>query len=240
MNEEVVFGHVPPPPGAVWAIDFDPTDGLAPPDTLLTLNVRAGKGKNAPPETDYAPPGWFGAIDPIDTTGAGTIMSMFGHTFPDNVTADITFFAQMKDGMPLPFGAMTAADAPAVAPGQTVIWNVVNMTGGVHNFHLHGFEFQVLEHQWVDMDTPGFNFTIPARYREWKDTVQLPLRSGAFQRSRTITKLAVRFDDTGREGQIEAFGKTPGSVTSGGWLFHCHLLEHGKLGMMGFLQVLTP
>jgi len=67
----------------------------------------------------------------------------------------------------------------------------------------------------------------------------LPLRPGAFRRSRTITRLAVKFDDTGREGQIDAFGKIPGFGTSGGWLFHCHLLEHSALGMSSFLQVIT-
>lgn len=240
VSEDEVFGHIPPPPGAVFALDFDPTDGLAPPETLLTLEMHRGNGKNAPPAEDYVPPVHLGTIDRVYPDWNNVIRTMFGHSLPDDVTGDMTFFAQMKDGMGLPFGAVTPQDAPTVAPGQTAVWNVINMTGGIHNFHLHGFEFQVLEHRFVDLDTPAFNFTIQAPYLEDKDTVQLPLRPGAFQRSATVTRLAVRFDDTGREGQIEAFGKVPGSLTSGGWLFHCHLLEHGKLGMMSFLQVVSP
>jgi hypothetical protein len=35
-------------------------------------------------------------------------------------------------------------------------------------------------------------------------------------RSRTITRLAVRFADDGREGMVEAFGRDPGPDSSGG------------------------
>jgi FtsP/CotA-like multicopper oxidase with cupredoxin domain len=72
---------------------------------------------------------------------------------------------------------------------------------------------------------------------EEKDTIHLPRRPGAMGRSRTITRLAVRFDDTGREGQIGAYGKAPGPGASGGWFVHCHLLGHAGRGMMTFLQV---
>jgi FtsP/CotA-like multicopper oxidase with cupredoxin domain len=152
----------------------------------------------------------------------------------------MTFAVKMEGGMPVPFPAWTPADAPTVAPGDTVIWEVVNLTGGNHSFHLHGFMFEVLEYEFIDRDTPAYNFKILPAYREEKDTVQLPFRPGNLQRSSTVTRLAVRFDDTGREGQILAAGKVPGPETSGGWLFHCHLLEHARLGMMGFLQIINP
>jgi hypothetical protein len=71
-------------------------------------------------------------------------------------------------------------------------------------------------------------------------TPRIPKRPGAMGRSRTITRLAITFDDTDREGQIEASGKVPGSDTSGGWVAHCHLLEHADLGMMTFVQVVEP
>jgi FtsP/CotA-like multicopper oxidase with cupredoxin domain len=29
----------------------------------------------------------------------------------------------------------------------------------------------------------------------------------------------------------------PTATTSGGWLFHCHILEHSARGMMGFFEV---
>jgi len=51
-------------------------------------------------------------------------------------------------------------------------------------------------------------------------------------------RLALEVSDEGREGQIAASGKEPGNDTSGGWLFHCHILEHSAKEMMSFLQVL--
>ena len=53
-------------------------------------------------------------------------------------------------------------------------------------------------------------------------------------------RLVTKFDDTGRKGQAAAFGKVPGTNTSGGWVFHCHILEHSARGMMSFLQVKNP
>ena len=59
-------------------------------------------------------------------------------------------------------------------------------------------------------------------------------------RSFSITRLAVNFRDTGREQQIDAFGKMPEGDQSGGWLAHCHILEHSASGMMTFFQVDDP
>ncbi|MBW1845119.1 MAG: multicopper oxidase family protein, partial [Deltaproteobacteria bacterium] len=239
-RRELVANHIPPPPGVVFALDFDPIDGYAPPETLLTLKVKPAMGEKAQAREDYVPPDTLRSIPPIDLSGAGLITSRFVHSLPDDVTGEMTFAVIMKNGMPVPFPAWTPADAPTVAPGDTVIWDVVNLTGGNHSFHLHGFMFEVLEYEFIDRDTPAYNFKIRPAYREEKDTVQLPFRPGSLQRSSTITRLAVRFDDTGREGQILAAGKVPGPETSGGWLFHCHLLEHARLGMMGFLQIINP
>ncbi|MGZ3453139.1 MAG: multicopper oxidase family protein [Polyangiales bacterium] len=47
---------------------------------------------------------------------------------------------------------------------------------------------------------------------EWKDTIDVPMRS--------TRKLAVHFDDR------------PGS-----WMFHCHILDHAEIGMMGMLML---
>ena len=138
---------------------------------------------------------------------------------------------------PLPFPKVTPEKAPMVAVGDVRIIEVNNLTGGDHNFHLHGFFFQHLETEFVDMDDPDNSYVEPAARLEFKDTIRLPKRPGAFMRSRSITRLAVRFDDTGREGRTEAFGKVPGDETSGGWVMHCHVLEHADGGMMSFVQV---
>jgi FtsP/CotA-like multicopper oxidase with cupredoxin domain len=209
-------------------------DGLNPAQILLTLELFGDQEGE-----EYIPPQNLRVIEPLDTTDADQIMVMFGHTDPDP-NGNVTFFAAMKNQMPLPFPLVTPDDAPIATVGGTYIINVTNMTGGDHNFHIHGFQFQWIDTEFIDIETPNNNYIVPAPYLEWKDTILIPRRPGAKGTSRTITRLAVHIDDTGREGLVEAFGKKPGDDTSGGWVFHCHLLEHADRGMMSFLQVFYP
>lgn len=218
------------------AVSHAHNDGMAQPQTLMTFKTYGGRRAN---ELDYVPPAFLSDIEVIDATTAQTLPVMFGHTAPDE-NGDVTFFSQMKNGMPLPFAAVTAADAPTANVGDYRMIEVNNMTGGHHNFHIHGFVFQHVETQYIDMDNPHNNRTVPAARIENKDTILIPSRPGARGRSRTVTRLAMLVDDEGREGQIAASGKEPGEHTSGGWLFHCHILEHSARGMMSFLQVLQP
>jgi FtsP/CotA-like multicopper oxidase with cupredoxin domain len=53
------------------------------------------------------------------------------------------------------------------------------------------------------------------RVLEWKDTVNVPTKSEL--------KVAVRFDDR-----------------PGVWMYHCHILDHAEVGMMGHLIVRDP
>ena len=63
----------------------------------------------------------------------------------------------------------------------------------------------------------GYFFQVldDSRVPEWKDTVNVPTKSEL--------KLAVRYDDR------------PGT-----WMFHCHILDHAEVGMMGHLIVRDP
>jgi FtsP/CotA-like multicopper oxidase with cupredoxin domain len=60
--------------------------------------------------------------------------------------------------------------------GETDIWEIENLVGLDHPFHLHGFEFQVLDRDGV-----------PEPYRAWKDTVNVPKHESV--------RLIVRYDD---------------------------------------------
>jgi FtsP/CotA-like multicopper oxidase with cupredoxin domain len=60
--------------------------------------------------------------------------------------------------------------------GATEIWDVENLVGMDHPFHLHGFQFQVIERNGV-----------PEPYRAWKDVVNVPRH----QRARFV----VRYDE---------------------------------------------
>jgi FtsP/CotA-like multicopper oxidase with cupredoxin domain len=209
-------------------------DGKRPPRKLMTFRLH-GYGCHG----DWRPPPKLRTIEPIDYKGASVLPVRFGHMMPD-ANGDVMFFAQMKNGMGLPFPKVTPADAPTVNVGDVRIVELWNMTGGDHNFHTHGFQFQPIELQYVDMDTPANNEVVPYGYLEDKDTILIPKRPGAKGRSRTVLRAAIVFDDRGRKGLIEAFGKKPTAKTSGGWVFHCHILEHAERGMMSFIQVRDP
>ncbi|HEX2723800.1 MAG TPA: multicopper oxidase family protein [Gemmatimonadaceae bacterium] len=52
--------------------------------------------------------------------------------------------------------------------GDVEIWQIENLVGMDHPFHLHGFQFQVIDRDGV-----------PEPFRSWKDTVNLPKHSTA-------------------------------------------------------------
>ena len=85
--------------------------------------------------------------------------------------------------------------------GATEIWQIENVVGMDHPFHLHGFQFQVLDRNGV-----------PEPFRAWKDMVNV--------RKHETVRFIVRFDDY------------PGK-----WMYHCHILDHEDMGMMGILEV---
>jgi len=60
--------------------------------------------------------------------------------------------------------------------GATEIWEIENIVGMDHPFHLHGFQFQVLDRDGV-----------PEKYRAWKDMLNIPKHSAA--------RIIVRYDD---------------------------------------------
>ncbi|HEY6088386.1 MAG TPA: multicopper oxidase family protein, partial [Gemmatimonadaceae bacterium] len=60
--------------------------------------------------------------------------------------------------------------------GATEIWQIENLVGMDHPFHLHGFQFQILDRDGV-----------PEPFRSWKDMVNVPKHSTA--------RFIVRYDD---------------------------------------------
>ena len=83
-------------------------------------------------------------------------------------------------------------------------WTVENRSSMDHPFHLHGTQFQVVEHELSG------KVTKPA-YLSWKDTVNVV-------QGETV-RLLLRQDQPGRR------------------MYHCHILEHEDLGMMGVVDV---
>jgi FtsP/CotA-like multicopper oxidase with cupredoxin domain len=206
-------------------------DGAAPKETLMTfLPYGGGKGEA------YVPPAELRDIPELVADETTPLVLKFGHTQPD-ANGDVKLFVQ---DIGKPFTKVTTDDAYDLEVGKTYIWETWNLTGGIHNFHPHGFAVQLIETQYIDMDTPENNYTVPAPYLENKDTVAMPARPGAPMRSRTVQRYAMKIDDTGREGQVAASGKVPTATESGGWLLHCHINEHSRNGMGTFFEVFEP
>jgi len=60
--------------------------------------------------------------------------------------------------------------------GATEIWQIENIVGMDHPFHLHGFRFQIIDRNGV-----------PEKDRRWKDTVNVPKHE--------VVRFIVKFDD---------------------------------------------
>lgn len=240
-------------------------DGFRGSRPLMRLHLARGGSTTA---GDWVPPSPLRVVPQVEIPAAvgvtGILPIFFGHSNPDS-DGNVNFFAAVRDQQgvldrmeqrlpvpvpqfgPTPFAAVDAADAHQVEVGEARIWEVINFTGGDHPFHTHGFPFQLIEYEWVDLDSPAGNFVIPRPFLETKDTIRVPRRQGLKGRSWVIARLAVRFDDSLRPQdlrrtpeQLVAFGKMPQVDLSGGWLAHCHILEHSARGMMTFLNLVLP
>ncbi len=215
----------------------DEMDGDYPDIPLMRLIFE----KNYKPAKELELPEQLRTIEAIDTTDATEITLTFDHSMP-MADGTIKFLINGKT-----FSEVTSDDAPDAQVGEIQIWNLVNMTGGDHPFHLHGFFFQVLETLYKDQEGNVLE-VVPAPQLENVDMVNLPSRNGPAG-SVSLTRIAIDFSPA--EGLTGADIEANGGVAviedadlamgkrgrSGGWQFHCHILEHADTGMMSFVEV---
>jgi FtsP/CotA-like multicopper oxidase with cupredoxin domain len=106
--------------------------------------------------------------------------------------------------------------------GDLEVWEIINATnagetmhplGMAHPFHIHGVQFQVLERRILPELAAGWQ-SVRAGYVDdgWKDTV--------FLMPGERVALLLKFSDF------------PGT-----FMYHCHILEHEDMGMMGTFAV---
>ncbi|AZO45660.1 multicopper oxidase family protein [Mesorhizobium sp. M7D.F.Ca.US.005.01.1.1] len=194
---ELIVSFEKPGAATLTTLDYDrgwmgpgrPADaGL----TLFTVNVSETPAEPIPPLPDR--------LRPIVQLGAPAVSRRF--VFTETMTMNAS-------GMEMGFlinGAafdMKRTDVVAKA-GQVELWEIVNKADMDHPFHVHGTQFQVVEHE------RGGKISKPA-YRAWKDTVNVA-------RGETV-RLLLRQDRPGPR------------------MYHCHILEHEQLGMMGIVDV---
>ena len=228
----------------------EPNDGRMPSRTYFHLEVE-GDDPGAPYPRVPRHLRQLEMLDPDDAVGVLPVT--FGHSLPDE-NGDVKLFAQanfVDDGMggvmmvPLPTPLVDSFEAFDVKMGETWIWEITNLTHGDHPFHAHGFFFQPFEIETIDQEAEENNRKKKIDFPLIKDTFRVPARPNLRGTSKTIVRALVKFDDTGREGQAFAQGQLPtfdaeGDWTSGGWLFHCHVLEHSGNGMLSFYEVHDP
>lgn len=121
---------------------------------LLTLRYA-----DAPPVPPVAIPATLRAIPVLDTLDA-------------TATRVMVLTQGMINGKIMD---MTRVDVEAKL-GDTEIWQVENLVGMDHPFHLHGFQFQVIDRNGV-----------PEPFRSWKDVVNVP--------EHETVRFIVRYDD---------------------------------------------
>jgi bilirubin oxidase len=183
--ELLVRGGAPGSRAVLQTLPYDrydphtrPADWNQPRDLL---ELRTSTDAPAPP---VAVPTTLRAVQALDTKLVAARRS-------------IVFSQGMINGRTMDMGRVDVS----VRLGTTEIWQIENVVGMDHPFHLHGFRFQVLDRDGV-----------PEPYLSWKDSVNVPKHSRV--------RIVVRFEDF------------PGK-----WMFHCHILDHEDMGMMGILLV---
>jgi FtsP/CotA-like multicopper oxidase with cupredoxin domain len=132
--------------------------------------------------------------------------------------------------------------------GDQEVWELVNITNELHNFHIHQTKFRLARHSDRGVPT-GFKDTDaivdPANVVEsqvpefgatggidkvdiWHDTLPVP---------------PAQFDSLGNlvaPGRVFMTIPFKDSVQVGTFVFHCHILEHEDKGMMATVEVFDP
>ena len=150
-------------PGAKSVLENLPYDRYAPQtrpaDWQTTHGLLTLETTNQAPVTPIAIPTALRKITPLDTTEVTAVRTVvFGQGMINGKTMD-----------------MARVDV-STKVGATEIWEVENIVGMDHPFHLHGFQFQVLDRDGVREP-----------YVAWKDMLNMPKHSTA--------RIIVRYDD---------------------------------------------
>ena len=150
-------------PGTKTVLQNLPYDRYAPQtrpsDWETTRDLLTLQTTNEAPVTPVAIPATLRKIIPLDTTKVTAVRT-------------IVLSQGLINGKTMD---MSRVDISTTV-GATEIWEIENIVGMDHPFHLHGFQFQVLDRNGV-----------PEPYLSWKDMLNIPKHSSA--------RIIVRYDD---------------------------------------------
>jgi FtsP/CotA-like multicopper oxidase with cupredoxin domain len=120
--------------------------------------------------------------------------------------------------------------------GEVLELTVRNDSGAVHPYHLHGFSMQPVRF----VENSSGNTLYDFDYDEFLDTIDV--YSGQSYVFRVQLEDRPKFCDLSPSYPpgpvLAACSEAPCGGAVGRWLFHCHILSHGALGMIGELTVL--
>jgi bilirubin oxidase len=192
---ELVVSFDKPGPITLYTLDYDrgwmgagrPTHaGL----TLLTVDVYETLARALPPL-----PARLRPIAPLSSPVLSRRL-----VFTETMAMNASGMAFLINGKAFDMGRVDIV----ARVGETELWEIVNQADMDHPFHVHGTQFQVIEHE-----RDGKVSRPP--YLAWKDTVNV---AGG-----ETVRLLLRQERPGQR------------------MYHCHILEHEQLGMMGVLDV---
>ncbi len=121
----------------------------------------------------------------------------------------VLYFITVEGQTPAPY-KMGSPPSIVVHEGDVEDWTIENRSPEDHVFHIHQIHFRVLAVDGKPVNDPTMRDTIDVPY--WKGTGPYP----------SVT-LHMDFSD---------------SNSVGTFLYHCHILKHEDMGMMGAIQVL--
>jgi FtsP/CotA-like multicopper oxidase with cupredoxin domain len=127
---------------------------------------------------------------------------------PEGLTA---FMITVDGQVPAPFDPSAPQPNITVDQGAVEDWVIENRSRESHAFHIHQIHFMLMKWDGVPVEEPFL-----------KDTINVPYWNG---KSAHYPSVTLRMDF-----------RNPNAV--GTFVYHCHLLEHEDMGMMGTIRVL--
>jgi FtsP/CotA-like multicopper oxidase with cupredoxin domain len=129
---------------------------------------------------------------------------------PNNPNSATEFYVTVDGQTPAPFDPHSGIPNIVARQGTVEDWIIENRSNELHAFHIHQLHFMLLDY-----------LGLPANEPFLRDTVNVPYFT---DRALSYPSVRLRMDF-----------RDPNAV--GDFVYHCHLLEHEDLGMMGLIRV---
>jgi len=201
-----------PPSSRIEIFIYGPPAGMY---VMETMALNTGPNGDCYPQTDLMYVNSAGA--PVTQialpSNIPAVPSLIGLPI---TTQRVLIFSETADGLTFFLDGLlfNASRVDKVATlGDLEEWEILNTAAELHLFHIHQLAFQVTEVNYQ-----------PVPFNGRQDTVTLPFAD-------LITNLP---------GQVKVLISFANPNVVGTFLYHCHILKHEDVGMMGVMQVNFP